>query len=153
MQDSVIAVAGHAARQSGRCKSFFVGAGLEKLRLKHVTGGANSRHRRGPWWSRTVVAVTGDTSGSAQVAAQCQGVMVNALVVFRELVGRDLVFLHPRLVRVTTSACTWDVDRVNGGPLVAGRTDIVHGMAIYTDGDFGVTTCQPFPVNTGVVLA
>src|SRR6476659_11506659 len=103
-----------------------------------MAGGANRRYRCSARWSCAMVAVAGNAGGSAQISAHGQRFMVNALVVFRELVGGDLVFLHPRLVGVATSASSWNVDRIHRGALVAGWPNIVHGMAVHTDGDLGV---------------
>ena len=100
-----------------------------------------------------MVSMACDAGGRAQVSADCQRFMVNALFILRELVGRDLVFLHARFVGMAASARSGDVHRIHRGPRVAWRPDIVHRMAIHANCDFAIAAGQPFTMDAGVVLA
>ena len=100
-----------------------------------------------------MVSVARNAGWGTKVSTHRQRFMVDAFLVFRELVGRDLVLLHALRVRVATRAGSRNVERIYGGPRIVWRPDIVHGMAIHADRDFRVAGGQPFPVNTGVILA
>ena len=100
-----------------------------------------------------MVSVARNARGRAQVSTDRQRFMVDAFLVFRELVGRDLVFFHALRVRVATRAGSRNVEGIHGGPRIVWWPDIVHGMAIHADRDFSIAGGQPFPVNTGVILA
>src|SRR5205823_11568838 len=130
-----------------------VRACLEKLRLKDVAGGAYILHCRHTGRSGTMVSVTSRAGRRTQIAPNNERLVVNALAISGELVGRDLVRLHVGLVGMTAGAGLGDVRGVDTGTGVAGRTQVVHTMAIDADGNLGVALSQEFAMNAGLILA
>ena len=61
-----------------------------------------------------MIAMAGGAGRSAQVSVHSQSVVVDALAIFRELVGWDLVPTHVAGVGMASSASIGHIDRVYG---------------------------------------
>src|SRR5579885_2100432 len=129
VQHAVIAVTGDTARQARILKGFPVRTLFIKLRLKDVAVRANVLHgayarRRG-----AMIAVTRGARRSAQIAANDQGVVVDAGVVLRELVRGNRVALHVLGVGMAARAGLGNVEGIDGGLGVVDRAQIVNAVA------------------------
>lgn len=100
-----------------------------------------------------MVPVASAAGGSAEVSSHRQSIVVDAVVVLRQLVGRNLVAAHVGIIGVAMPASVGNVDRIDGRPRITGRAHIVNAVAVGAHGDFAVSRCQALPVNAGFVLA
>src|ERR1017187_1093823 len=94
MLDCMIAVAGDATWEPHRRERILVRAGLEQLRLEDVAIRTDIGNVGDPRGRRSVIAMARRAGRRAQVATYHHGVMVHTLLVIRELVGLDAVWLH-----------------------------------------------------------
>ena len=122
------------------------------LRLEDVAVGAYVLHLVYAGRCGAVIAVAGGAGGRAQVAAHSERIVVNAGGVVGELIGGDAVLLHVRGIGVATGTGLGNIDRIDGGTWIAGRTDIVHAVAIDANGNLAVSGGEALAVNAGVVL-
>ena len=85
-----------------------------------------------------MIAVASGTSGRAQVAAVDHRLVVHALRITGELVGRNLVGLHVLRIGMAAGACGCDVQGVNFGALVVSRAQVMHTVAIRANGNLRI---------------
>ena len=79
--------------------------------------------------------------------------MVHAGTVVRELIRRNPVTLHVGSVRMAARTRFGDIERVDLGARIAGRSQSMHAMAINANRDFRVALGKKLSVHAGFVLA
>ena len=121
MVDAMIAVT-HDASGKRSCfkglfvRTFFVHLSLESVTVRaHILNPVDSRRRR------AMISMTRGAGWSTQVASNRQCLVVDARVVFCELIRRDGIPLHVIRVRMAARARIRHVDRVHRGTGIAGR--------------------------------
>lgn len=148
----MVAVADDTSRKGGGLKGASMRTLLVHLRLEGMAIGTNifdSIYARG---RRAMVPMTSRTGRSTQVSAHDERLMMNAAVVFDELVRRDAIPGHVRHVGVAARARIRDVDGVYRGSWIAGRAHVMNAVTIGAHCDLAVASGQPFPVDAGVIL-
>lgn len=111
--NAVIVMTDYAAGQPLLLKCLAMRALLIHLRLKDVAVCADVLHLVHTRRNRTMIAVTGGARRGGKVTANSESVVMDAGVVFDELVGRDAVRLHICGIRMAARAGSGHVDRVH----------------------------------------
>ena len=152
LQNLVVGVALHAARQAHLGKSGLMGTFFKKLLVERVAGATDIGDRSHARRSCAVVAVARGAGRGGSVAAR-ERLGVHAIGVQRELVRGNVVALHVRGVRVALRAGAGDVGWINRRARVGNGQDIVNAVAIHARGHLRIALFQPFAVDAGQVFA
>jgi len=152
MRDSMVTVAHDASREANRLKRCFVGALFVHLRLKNVASRADILDRTDSRRRSAVIAVARRASRRAQVAANGHRFVVHARAVLGELIRGNAISFHILGVGMAAGTSLRHVQRVYFGSRVAGRTKIMHTMAVDAYSDFGITFGKKLAMHAGLVL-
>lgn len=148
----MVAVADDTPGKGRGLKGASMGTLLVHLRLERVAIGTNIFDSIDAGRRRAMVAMASWTGGSTQVSAHDERLMMNAPVIFDELVRRDAISGHVGHVGVAARACIRDVDGVYSGAWIAGRAYVMNAVTICAHCHLAVARGQSLPVNAGVIL-
>jgi len=149
---AVVGVAHDAAGQALVLKYLAMRAFGVHLRLEDVVVGAYVLYLVHAGRCGAVITVAGCAGGRAQVAAHRECIVMDAGGVVGELIGGDAVLLHIRGIRVTARTGLSNIDGIDRGTRVAGRTDVMNAVAIDANGYLDVSGSEALAVNACVVL-
>lgn len=93
------------------------------------------------------------TCWSRKVVLNKQSLPMDALLVLRKLICRDMVTCHIRSIRVTAGTGAGNIGRINGGLCLIDREDTMYPVATDTGGDLFVTPGESLSVPAGFILS
>jgi hypothetical protein len=145
-------MAGHTLGETETVKSSFMGAFQEEVTIDRMTLSTYRCDRISSGRVCPVVPVAIVTRRSRKVALHEQSQPMDALLILRKLVRRDVIAHHVSGVRMAAGTGTGSVSGVHRRLRLIHRQDAVDPMAADTGSDLFILLGEPLSVDTGGVL-
>ncbi len=85
-----------------------------------------------------MISVTGRAGGCAEVPAHDERLVVDAAIVFDQLIGRDVISGHVFCVGMTARAGVGDVQGMHSGSWIAGRAHVMNAVTVRAHCHFAI---------------
>ena len=146
LEDLMFSMAGVTLGESQLVEGFLVRALRKEISCARMALTADEAYGLDFGRGGAVVAVTAVTGRGGHILFFEQGLGMDALLVFRELVRRDPVGFHKRRIGMAAAAGLGDIPGESQRLRILGRLNPMDSVAVRADSDLGVSFLEQLPV-------